>query len=43
MPSGPERRPRFEELDWHETPMGAISLRRRREPVLDVDVLGVPV
>jgi spermidine synthase len=38
VPSGPERRPRFEELDWHETPMGAISLRRRREPVLDVDV-----
>ena len=29
---------RFEELDWRETPMGAISLRRRREPALDVDV-----
>ncbi len=29
---------RFEELDWRETPMGAISLRRRREPRLDVDV-----
>ena len=29
---------RFEELDWRETPMGAISLRRRREPQLGVDV-----
>jgi spermidine synthase len=29
---------RFEELDWRETPMGEISLRRRREPRLDVDV-----
>ena len=29
---------RFEELDWRETPMGEISLRRRREPTLDVDV-----
>jgi len=29
---------RFEELDWRTTPMGAISLRRRREPTLDVDV-----
>jgi spermidine synthase len=29
---------RFEELDWQETPMGEISLRRRREPQLDVDV-----
>jgi len=24
---------RFEELDWRTTPMGAISLRRRRDPV----------
>ena len=32
---------RFEELDWQETPMGAISLRRRREPSLDVDVYEV--
>ena len=32
---------RFEELDWRETPMGEISLRRRREPVLDVDVFEV--
>ena len=29
---------RFEELAWRETPMGAISLRRRREPELGVDV-----
>ncbi|GAB3665276.1 spermidine synthase [Actinocorallia lasiicapitis] len=29
---------RFEELDWKPTPIGEISLRRRREPVLDVDV-----
>lgn len=28
----------FEELDWHPTPMGALSLRRRREPKLGVDV-----
>jgi spermidine synthase len=32
---------RFEELDWRETPMGEISLRRRREPTLDVDVFEV--
>jgi spermidine synthase len=32
---------RFEELDWRETPMGEISLRRRREPSLDVDVFEV--
>ncbi|HVQ18525.1 MAG TPA: spermidine synthase [Actinomycetes bacterium] len=32
---------RFEELDWQQTPMGDISLRRRREPVLDVDVYEV--
>jgi spermidine synthase len=36
-----ERRPRLEELDWRQTPMGAISLRRRREPTLDVDVYEV--
>jgi len=30
--------PRFEELAWRETPMGEISLRRRRDPQLDVDV-----
>jgi spermidine synthase len=32
---------RLEELDWRETPMGAISLRRRWEPSLDVDVYEV--
>jgi spermidine synthase len=32
---------RFEELDWQPTPMGAISLRRRRDPLLDVDVYEV--
>ncbi|MEV4727801.1 MULTISPECIES: spermidine synthase [Micromonospora] len=32
---------RFEELAWRETPIGAISLRRRREPTLDVDVYEV--
>jgi spermidine synthase len=29
---------RFEELDWCPTPMGEISLRRRLEPTLQVDV-----
>ncbi|SCL17480.1 spermidine synthase [Micromonospora inyonensis] len=32
---------RFEELDWSETPIGAISLRRRLDPTLDVDVYEV--
>ena len=32
---------RFEELAWRETPMGAISLRRRVEPSLRVDVYEV--
>ncbi|MCA1720887.1 MAG: spermidine synthase [Actinobacteria bacterium] len=32
---------RFEELDWSVTPMGEISLRRRRDPALDVDVYEV--
>lgn len=32
---------RFEELDWQQTPMGEVSLRRRREPVLGVDVYEV--
>jgi spermidine synthase len=32
---------RFEELDWRDTPMGEISLRRRREPTLGVDVYEV--
>ncbi|WP_149261046.1 spermidine synthase [Actinomadura sp. K4S16] len=29
---------RFEELDWRPTPMGAVSLRRRRDPAAGVDV-----
>lgn len=29
---------RFEELDWQQTPMGEISLRRRHHPALDVEV-----
>ena len=32
---------RFEELDWQDTPLGEISLRRRVEPTLDVDVYEV--
>ena len=32
---------RFEELDWSETPTGFISLRRRLEPSLKVDVYEV--
>ena len=32
---------RFEELDWSETRMGLISLRRRTEPSLEVDVYEV--
>ena len=32
---------RFEELGWHDTPMGEISLRRRRDKTLDVDVYEV--
>lgn len=32
---------RFEELDWHETPMGELTLRRRLEPTLGVDVFEV--
>ena len=32
---------RFQELDWQSTPIGEISLRRRREPTLDVDVYEV--
>ena len=31
----------FEELDWQPTPIGAISLRRRHEPRLGVDVYEV--
>ena len=32
---------RFEELDWRPTPLGEISLRRRRDPSLKVDVYEV--
>jgi spermidine synthase len=32
---------RFEELDWQETPMGELSLRRRLEPLVGVDVYEV--
>ncbi len=32
---------RFEELDWQDTAMGEISLRRRLEPTLKVDVFEV--
>ena len=32
---------RFEELGWAQTPIGEISLRRRRDPVVDVDVYEV--
>jgi spermidine synthase len=32
---------RFEELDWRPTPLGAISLRRRLDPVLGTDVYEV--
>jgi spermidine synthase len=32
---------RIEELAWRATPLGDISLRRRRDPVLDVDVYEV--
>ncbi|MGV8876636.1 MAG: spermidine synthase [Rhodoglobus sp.] len=32
---------RFEELDWQQTPMGELTLRRRLEPSLGVDVYEV--
>jgi spermidine synthase len=32
---------RFEELDWQQTPMGEVSLRRRRDPVTEQDVFEV--
>ena len=35
------RRPRFEELDWQQTPMGAVSLRRRIDPGTGDDVFEV--
>ncbi|MHB1211713.1 MAG: polyamine aminopropyltransferase [Candidatus Nanopelagicales bacterium] len=33
--------PRFEELDWCTTPMGDLSLRRRIDPVVGIDVYEV--
>jgi spermidine synthase len=32
---------RFEELDWSSTPIGEVSLRRRRDPATGVDVFEV--
>lgn len=32
---------RFEEVDWQDTPIGEISLRRRHDPALDTDVFEV--
>jgi spermidine synthase len=32
---------RFQELDWQPTPMGDVTLRRRRDPVLGIDVYEV--
>ncbi|MCZ2819238.1 spermidine synthase [Modestobacter sp. VKM Ac-2977] len=32
---------RFEELDWSPTPIGEVSLRRRRDPVTGLDVFEV--
>ena len=34
---------RIEELDWCETPIGVISLRRRHDPVVDQDVYEVKI
>jgi spermidine synthase len=31
----------FEELDWCDTPLGLLTLRRRRDPVLDAEVYEV--
>lgn len=42
MPDRDVRR-RFEELDWHLTPIGAISLRRRIEPVTGREVHEVKI
>jgi spermidine synthase len=32
---------RFQELDWSSTPLGELSLRRRRDPALEMDVYEV--
>jgi len=42
-PPGPVGRRRFEELDWQETPIGAISLRRRIEPITGREVHEVKI
>lgn len=34
---------RLQEIDWCQTPIGVISLRRRREPVVDRDVYEVKI
>jgi spermidine synthase len=35
------RTPRFAELDWHPTPIGEISLRRRQDPASGVNIYEV--
>lgn len=32
---------RLEELDWQQTPMGELTLRRRHDPVVDMDIFEV--
>jgi len=32
---------RFEELAWEPTPIGEVSLRRRRDPITDIDIFEV--
>jgi spermidine synthase len=32
---------RFEELDWHPTPLGDLSLRRRRDPATGADIFEI--
>ena len=32
---------RFEELDWQSTPMGELTLRRRFDPSLDLEIFEV--
>jgi spermidine synthase len=32
---------RLEELDWQQTPMGELTLRRRHDPVVDTDIFEV--
>src|SRR5213079_2814079 len=45
FPGPTRRRPRmstrFQEIDWRPTPLGDISLRRRRDPVSGEDVYEV--